>query len=338
MAFDHPEFDQHEEVLWFNDKDSGLRAITALHRVRGRGALGGIRFLPYANAEAALTDVLRLSRAMSYKWALTGLPFGGGKSVVISTQQAKTPGLLRALGRCIDSLNGRYVGAPDVGSCASDMSVVREETQFVAGLPGSDTSVPTAKGLFHAIAAVAKTTLGADSLEGVCVAVQGVGGVGGRLCDHLAQAGVKIKVADVDSALANAVALRCGAEVIAPDQISSEPADIFSPCALGAGLNEQSIACLAAPVVCGAANNQLATPMDAQRLEAAGITWAPDYVVSAGGIIGGACEMGEIDQASCEQRLQEIGQTLLQVLSRARDEQVNTDEAAQRMAREILGE
>ncbi|MEM7707903.1 MAG: Glu/Leu/Phe/Val dehydrogenase dimerization domain-containing protein [Pseudomonadota bacterium] len=337
MAFDHPEFDGHEEVVWFHDAPTGLRAITALHRVRGGSALGGIRFLPYPDDHAALTDVLRLSRAMTYKWALTGLEFGGGKSVVIADPEQKTPDLLHAMGRCIDSLHGRYHGAPDVGSCAEDMAVIRESTQYVAGLPGSDTSVPTAKGLFHAIAAMAKVTLDATDLAGVSVAIQGAGGVGGRLCRHLGEAGAVVKVADVDSRLAEEAAGSCGGEVIPPEQILSERADILSPCALGAVLNEDSIPKLGAKVICGAANNQLAELADADRLLEADVTWAPDYVVSAGGIIGGAREMGIIDDAGCNARLEGIGDTLLKVLDRARREHVNTDQAAKAMAREIIG-
>ncbi|MFK7956762.1 MAG: Glu/Leu/Phe/Val dehydrogenase dimerization domain-containing protein [Lysobacterales bacterium] len=338
MAFDHPEFDGHEEVVWFHDAASGLKAITALHRVRGKAALGGIRFLPYPNENAALTDVLRLSRAMSYKWALTGLGFGGGKSVVIADPATKTPELLRSVGRCIETLGGRYLGAPDVGSSASDMTFVRETTAYVAGLPGSDTAVPTAKGLFHAIEAMARAKLGVSDLTGVCVAVQGAGGVGGRLCHHLAEAGAAVKVADTDASVCAAVVQSTGAEMVDVDQIQRTPADIFSPCALGAVLSQHTIPSLGAQLICGAANNQLAEVDDADRLTAAGITWAPDYVVSAGGILGGAREIGEITEAECEQRLLDIGGTLMKVLDKAEAGSLNTDQAAKAMALEMLGE
>ncbi len=338
MAFDHPEFDGHEKVVWFHDGATGLKAISALHRVRGNAALGGIRFLPYPNEDAALTDVLRLSRAMTYKWALTGLDLGGGKTVVIADPKAKTPDLLRALGRCIDSLGGRYIGAPDVGSCASDMTFVQETTSYVAGLPGSDTAVPTAKGLFHAISAMAQAKLGVSDLSGVCVAVQGAGGVGGRLCGHLAEAGARVKVADIDEAVCADMATRSGVELVEPSQILQTTADILSPCALGAVLNEQTIPTLGAQLICGAANNQLSQPSDAERLTAAGITWAPDYVVSAGGILGAAREIGQITDGECEQRLLDIGDTLVKVLTRSEEAAVSPSQSAETMALEVLGE
>ncbi|MEM9531754.1 MAG: Glu/Leu/Phe/Val dehydrogenase dimerization domain-containing protein [Pseudomonadota bacterium] len=336
MSFDHPEFDGHEQIIWFHDEATGLKAITALHRQRGGAALGGIRFRAYASTDEALTDVLRLSRAMSYKWALSGLAYGGGKSVVIATAEEKTPELLRAMGDCIESLKGRYVGAPDVGSNASDMAIIRERTRHVAGLPGSDTSVPTARGLYYAIESMAQQQLSRDSVAGVHVAVQGLGGVGGRLCRHLADAGVTLTVADVNSELAGQVASDCGGQVVSPEEILAVEADVLSPCALGAVLNEQSIPGIRARLICGAANNQLATPEDAERLRAAGITWAPDYVASAGGIIGGSVELGDIDAEECEARLRGIGTTLAEVLDRAARDGINTDAAAQAMASAIL--
>lgn len=333
MAFDHPEFDAHQQVAYCCDPAVGLRAIIALHRVRSGKALGGIRFFNYPNADAALTDVLRLSRAMSYKWALAGYPMGGGKAVVLLEHPAdKTPELLRSLGRFVAALGGRYICAPDVGSTSQDMAIIREETEHVAGLPGADTSVPTALGLFHGIRAMARAVHGVDSLQGLSVAVQGAGGVGSKLCRHLVEAGARVLVADVDPERAAAVAEATGAEVCPAEKVLSCEVDILSPCAMGGVLNEASIASLKAPAVCGAANNQLATPEDAERLAAANIAWAPDYVVSAGGIIGGTRELGLIDQAECERRLAGIYDTTLKVLDLSKAERVNTDAAARSLA------
>ncbi len=337
MVFEHPEWDGHEEVVYLHDAASGLRAIVALHRVRGGASLGGIRCFPYPDSAAALTDVLRLSRAMTYKWALTGLGWGGGKTAVLADPRTdKTPQLLRALGRAIGRFDGRYRCAPDVGTDADDMVVLREETEHVAGLPGAETSVATAIGLYHALRAMARHVLGRDGLGGVRIAVQGAGGVGSRLCRHLADAGAEVLVADVDAERVAAVCAATGARAIDAATVLAAEVDLLAPCALGGILDERSIPTVRARGICGAANNQLATEVDAERLRRHAIVWAPDYVVSAGGILSGAHELGRIDADELAARLEAIHDTLLEVLERAEREGVSTEGAARAMATEAV--
>ncbi len=335
MVFEHLEWDGHEEILHLHESEVGLRAIIALHRVRGGAALGGIRFRPYESGEAALTDVLRLSRAMTHKWALTGLGWGGGKSVILGDPaRDKSAELLRAFGTAVDRLGGRYLCAPDVGTNADDMAVIREATRYVAGLPGADTSVATAIGLFHGLRAMAERVLGRPSLDGVTIAVQGAGGVGAKLCGHLADAGARVQVADVDRERLRRVCEETGATPVDSDGVLEAEVDLVSPCALGAVLNAASIGRLRARGVCGAANNQLASAADADRLRERGIAWAPDYVVSAGGIISGARELGRIDENEMAARLEGIYDTTLAVLELADAEGITTDAAALRLAHE----
>lgn len=337
MLFDHPEYDDHRQVTYFRDAASGLSAINALHRVRGGAGAGGIRFFPYADDAAALTDVLRLSRAMSYKFALADLTWGGGKTVILGDPaRDKTRDILLAIGRAVESMGGRYVAAPDVGTNADDMAVIREVTDHVAGLPGADTSVATAQGLFHGIRAMARAVLDRDDLEGVSVGVQGAGGVGSKLCVHLAQAGARVLIADIDDEVSTRVAQATGASSVEADGILEAEVDILSPCAMGAVLDAQTIPRVRARAICGAANNQLATPADGDRLLALGIPWAPDYVVSAGGIIGGSEELGEITGEGCKDRLEGIYDTTLRVLDLSRRGAISTDVAAVRMARKIV--
>ena len=288
----YPDFDAHEALHFVTDEKSGLRAIIAMHSTHLGPAAGGTRLWHYAEDSEALTDALRLSRGMSYKNAMAGLPLGGGKAVVLAdTNRTKTPEMLAAFGQAVNSLGGKYVTAEDVGMSVADMIQISRQTKFVAGLPaeggevGGDTGPHTALGVFLGIKAAVKRELGKDSLAGLHIAMQGAGSVASGVSRHAAAEGAKLSIADVDAARAEKLAAETGGSVVAPGDLLSLEADVVSPCALGAILTEDSIAALRTPIVAGAANNQLATPEDGQRLQARGILYAPDYVINAGGII-----------------------------------------------------
>jgi leucine dehydrogenase len=342
--FEAREFDAHELVIFGHDAPTGLKAIVAIHSTTLGPAAGGCRMWPYASQAEAVADVLRLSRGMSYKNAMAGLPFGGGKAVIIGdSRTVKTPELLAAFGRVVDSLRGRYVTAEDVGTTTADMAHVARATRYVAGLgrapgvAGGDPAPKTALGVFLGLKAAVKFRLGRDDLAGLTVAVQGVGGVGYHLCGLLAAAGARLKVADV---LPTAVARVCdefGAAPVAPVRVLEEEADVLAPCALGAILNARTIARLRAPVIAGAANNQLAQTQDGEALRAAGVLYAPDYVINAGGIISVAREYYGGTEAQVIEDIHGIPARLTEIFERARRESRPTSEIADRMARERLG-
>lgn len=343
--WDYPDYDDHEGVHFFRDPDAGLTAIVAIHSTALGPAAGGARFWHYAEPEAAITDALRLSRGMSFKNAMAGLPMGGGKGVVLADAgRAKTPALLAAFGRAVDSLGGRYVTAEDVGMSDADMVAISGETRHVAGLPvgqgaaGGDPGPLTALGVYLGVAAAARRALARESLAGVHVAIQGVGSVGGGLARRLAADGARLTIADADQARAGALAAELGARVVAVDEILRVEADVLSPCALGAILTAESIAALAAPIVAGGANNQLATPEDGARLHARGVLYAPDYVINAGGIINVGLEyLGAGDRAEVESRIGQIPGRLDQVW----DESAATGDpaalVADRIAMRLIG-
>ena len=316
-----PDFDAHESVHLFCDPESGLQAIIAIHSTALGPAGGGVRFWHYAHSDAAITDALRLSRGMSYKNAMAGLPMGGGKGVVLAdAARTKTPGLLKAFGRAIESLGGRYVTAEDVGMSDLDMVTIASETRHVAGLPvasgraGGNPGPSTALGVYLGVKAAARRGLGAADMRGVHVAIQGVGSVGGGLARLLAADGARLTLADVEPARARALAEELGAATIGAEEILGIEADIVSPNALGAVLNEQAIGFLKTKVVAGGANNQLATREDGGRLHARGITYAPDYVINAGGIINVCLEyLGQGDRAEVEARIHKIPERLDQI-------------------------
>ena len=300
----YPDFDAHEALHFVTDEASGLRAIIAMHSTHLGPAGGGSRFWHYADDSDALTDALRLSRGMSYKNAMAGLPLGGGKAVILaSADRTKTPDMLAAFGRAVDGLGGRYVTAEDVGMSVADMIEVARQTKYVAGLPvdsgvGGDPGPHTSLGVFLGIKAAVKHALGKDSLDGLHIALQGAGSVAGGVARHACAEGARLSVADVDSARAQALATLCNATVVDPGEIMALDADVFSPNALGAILDEESIAALKAPIVAGGANNQLKTREDGQRLMDRGILYAPDYVINAGGIINVSTEYlrdGDVD-------------------------------------------
>ena len=330
----------HEQVVFGQDDDSGLRCIIAIHSTALGPALGGTRFHPYPDDDAALTDVLRLSRAMSYKAACAGLDVGGGKAVIIGDPATdKSEPLLRAYGRMIASLGGRYVTACDVGTYPADMEVISRETRWATGRPAShggagDSGILTALGVFVSMQACAHDRWGSRSLSGRHVAVQGLGKVGRRLVEHLLEDGAKVTVTDVDEDALARVADQDGVDAVAPDEIHDVDADVFSPNALGAVLTEDTIPRLQVEVVCGGANNQLATDEDDNRLAERGILYAPDYVVNAGGLITVSDELDPLghSEARATAKVEHIGDTLLEIFAESREAGVTTEEAAERVA------
>ena len=338
-----PDFDAHEALHFIHDEATGLNAIIALHSTHLGPAAGGVRFWHYGDADDALTDALRLSRGMSYKNAMAGLPLGGGKAVVLANQdKAKSPDLLAAYGRAVDSLGGKYVTAEDVGMSVADMIEVRRQTRFVAGLPveggavGGDPGPHTSLGVFLGLKAAVRRALARDSVSGLHIALQGAGSVATGVAMHAAAEGARLSVADVDAGRAKKLAADTGATIVDPDHIMTLEADVFSPNALGAILTEESIAALNAPVVAGGANNQLATPQDGARLMERGILYAPDYVINAGGIINVSSEyLGEGDAAVVRSRIEAIPGRLEEIWAESalngRDPAAVADSIAQRL-------
>ncbi len=343
--WDLPDFDDHQSVHFFRDTDSGLTAIIAIHSTHLGPAAGGVRFWHYSDDERAVIDALRLSRGMSYKNAMAGLPIGGGKAVILSAKDgAKSPEMLRAFGRAIDSLGGAYTTAEDVGMTDDDMVVISEETRHVSGLPvasdaaGGDPGPSTALGIYLGIKAAARRALGKDSLEDVHVAIQGTGSVGGGTARRLAADGARLTLADTNAARVSALADELGATVVGVDEILAVEADVVSPCALGAVLTAETIAGLNCAIVAGGANNQLATPEDGQRLHDRGVLFAPDYVINAGGIINvGLQFLGHGDRKEVEKRVGQIPDRLEQVWQESDESGDPASEVADRMARRLIG-
>ena len=344
-VWDLPDFDAHEGVHFFSDPASGLRAIIAIHSTHLGPAAGGTRLWHYADSNEAVTDALRLSRGMSFKNAMAGLPVGGGKGVILAdAARTKTPEMLAAFGRAIESLGGRYVTAEDVGMGEADLVAIGRETRHVSGLPvgeghaGGDPGPSTAMGIFLGVKAAIRHALGKDSARGVHVAIQGVGSVGGGLARLLAGEGARLILADVDQARAAKLADELGASTVGADDILSTEADVVSPCALGAILTADSIAGLRAPIVAGGANNQLATPEDGDLLHARGILYAPDYVINAGGIINVTLEyLGQGDRAEVEARLEQIPHRLETIWAESADNGETAARVADRMAMALIG-
>ena len=345
-VWDYPDFDAHEGLHLFTDPASGLRAVIAVHSTALGPAAGGVRFWHYADDSRAVTDALRLSRGMSYKNAMAGLELGGGKGVVLAPAPGAviTEAQLQAFGRAVESLGGRYVTAEDVGMSEARMKVIAQHTRYVSGLPvaqgaaGGDPGPYTAHGVYLGVKAAAKRGLGTDDMKGVRVAIQGTGSVGGGLARLLAKDGAVLTIADVDRARAEALAAQIGASVAAPEAILSTDADIVSPNALGAILTETSIAQLKARIVAGGANNQLATREDGRRLHEAGVVYAPDYVINAGGIINVGLEyLGHGDDAEVMARIATIPGRLDQVWNEAAATGDPTADVADRIARRLIG-
>ena len=340
----YSDFDAHEALHFVTDEASGLRAIIAMHSTHLGPAAGGSRFWRYADDSDALTDALRLSRGMSYKNAMAGLPLGGGKAVIIANDDSPKSGeLLAAFGRAVDSLGGKYVTAEDVGMSVADMIEIARQTKFVAGLPvetgvGGDPGPHTSLGVFLGIKAAVKRALGKDSLDGLHIALQGAGSVAGGVARHAAAEGARLTIADVDSARAEALGKLCNATVIDPSEIMSIEADVFSPNALGAILDETTIAALNVPIVAGGANNQLKTQADGQRLMERGILYAPDYVINAGGIINVSTEyLRDGDSNLVRERIAGIPGRLETIWSESASSRRDPAAVADAMAQKLIG-
>jgi len=344
-VWDLPDFDAHEGVHFFSDVASGLCAVIAIHSTHLGPAAGGTRLWHYADANDAVTDALRLSRGMSFKNAMAGLPVGGGKGVILADKaRTKTPEMLAAFGRAIESLGGRYVTAEDVGMGEADLVAIGKETRHVSGLPvgeghaGGDPGPSTAMGVFLGVKAAIRHALRKESAQGVHVAIQGVGSVGGGLARLLAAEGAKLTLADVDQARAAKLAAELGGAAVDAAQILSVEADVVSPCALGAILTADSIARLNTPIVAGGANNQLALPEDGDRLHARGILYAPDYVINAGGIINVTLEyLGQGDRAEVQARLKQIPGRLETIWAESETTGETAARVADRMAMKLIG-
>ena len=343
-VFSLSDFADHEQVVFVSDDKSGLKAIIAVHNSNLGPALGGCRMWPYASEEEAVRDVLRLSRGMTYKSAMANLKLGGGKSVIIGNPRTqKTPELLAAFARALEQLNGRYIAAEDSGTSVADMKYMTQFTQHVAGIHdkpsdegtrSGDPSPATAYGTFIGIKAAVKEKLGRDSLEGLRVAVQGVGNVGFDLARQLKAAGVQLWVTDIHREPLLQAGKELGATVVAPDEIFGLDVDVFAPCALGAILNDSTIPQLKAKVVAGASNNQLAEPRHGVELMKRGILYAPDYVINAGGIIDVYHERIGFDRAALLKHIEGIHDNLMEVFERACKEERPTGEVADAIAEE----
>ena len=341
----YPDFDAHEALHFVTDEKSGLRAIIAMHSTHLGPAAGGTRLWHYAEDSEALTDALRLSRGMSYKNAMAGLPLGGGKAVVLADQsRTKTPEMLAAFGRAVNSLGGKYVTAEDVGMSVADMIEISKQTKFVAGLPveggavGGDPGPHTSLGVFLGIKAAVKRALGKDSLNGLHIALQGAGSVAGGVALQAAAEGARLSIADVDRDRAEKLAAKTGGTVVTPDDILCIEADVVSPCALGAILTEHSIGRLNTPIVAGGANNQLATPQDGERLQARGILYAPDYVINAGGIINvSTAYLGDGGPDLVRSRIEAIPGRLEQIWAESAATGHNPAAVADAMAQKLIG-
>ena len=328
----------HEQLLVCTDPAVGLKAFIAIHDTTLGPACGGCRIWPHPTEEAALEDVLRLSRAMTYKSALAGLDLGGGKALIIADPRVdKTEALFRSFGRSIDTLGGKFIVAEDVGATPEDMVHVAKETDHVVGLPlehggSGETSIMTGLGVYLGMKACAQEKWGNDSLNGKTIAIQGYGHVAENLAPYLIAEGANLVVTDIfPDALQRAEAL--GARTVAPDEIYDVDCDIFSPNALGGVINPRTIPRLRCPIIAGGANNQLSSPEDAKTLARRGILYAPDYVINAGGIINASCEVGmAYDEALARQKTEGIYNTIQRVLRMAADDDITTAQAADLLA------
>jgi leucine dehydrogenase len=351
MAFwTEADFDDHELVELVHDSKSGLVAIIALHSTHLGAAAGGTRFWHYAAPDAAMRDALRLSRGMSYKNAMAGLPMGGGKAVVLlDAKGSKTHEMLAAFGDAVDALRGRYVTAEDVGASEADMVAIHRRTPHVCGLPVEDGSVGgdpgpfTAMGIYHGIKAAVAHKLGKKGVKGVRVAIQGCGSVGGGVARLLAKDGARLTVSDIDTRRAKTLAKEVDGEAVTADQVMSVACDVFSPNALGAVLDEEGVARLDCAIVAGGANNQLARPEHGEQLHARGVLYAPDYVINAGGIInvsleylcrqhGTPCDINEV-----RKRIAQIPERLVEIWRESEGSNRSPGVVADAMARKLIG-
>jgi leucine dehydrogenase len=339
------DFDAHEDLHFVWNEECGLKAIIAVHSTHLGPAAGGCRYWRYDDPTDAVKDALRLSRGMSYKNAMAGLPLGGGKAVIIADDNhPKTPEMLHVFGKAVDHLCGRYVTAEDVGMSVADMIEIRRQTPFVAGLPveddevGGDPGPHTSLGVYLGIKAAVRRALGKDSLNGLQIALQGAGSVATGVALHAAKEGARLSIADVHQDKARKLADATGGKVVSTDEILGLEADVLSPCALGGIFDEQSIAALRVPVVAGGANNQLATPEDGPRLKARGILYAPDYVINAGGIINVCTEyLRDGDASLVRKRIEGIPDRLEQIWAESAESGRDPASVADAMAQRLIG-
>jgi leucine dehydrogenase len=332
----------HEQVVFCEDRRAGLKAIIAIHDTTLGPALGGTRMWPYKNEEEALRDVLRLSRGMTYKAAAAGLNLGGGKAVIIGDPRTdKSEALFRLFGRFVESLNGRYITAEDVGTSVHDMEYIFMETKYVTGVApahggSGDPSPVTALGVFQAMKAALKSTYSSESFAGKRVALQGLGNVGRSLLESLVKAGAKVTVTDIDEERCERARREHGVEVVGPEAIYDVACDVFSPNALGAILNDQTIPRLKCKIICGGANNQLAEERHAKVLTDKGMLYCPDYVVNAGGLINVYVEMEGYVRDRALRMAEGIYGNLERVIKIAKEQGVTTAEAADRFAEQRI--
>ncbi|TYB77026.1 Glu/Leu/Phe/Val family dehydrogenase [Bizionia myxarmorum] len=338
-VFGQQSFDNHEQVVFCNDKDTGLKAIIGIHNTVLGPALGGTRMWNYANEWEAVNDVLRLSRGMTYKSAITGLNLGGGKAVIIGDAKTqKTPELMRKFGEFVHSLSGKYITAEDVGMTTADMDTVREVTPYVTGisesLGGSGNPSPiTAYGVFMGMKAAAKFKFGSDVLEGKSVFVQGIGNVGEALVEHLVDEGANVTISDISKDRLEQVRSKYGVSIYDGNDIYSETMDIYAPCALGATINDDTVQKIKAQVIAGAANNQLAVEQKHGKiLQERGIVWAPDFLINAGGIINVYAELEGYDRKEIMRKTENIYNTTLEILNNAKANHITTLNAAMNIA------
>lgn len=329
----------HEQLLLSHDPSCGYFGIVAIHDTTLGPALGGTRFWHYESTADAITDALRLARGMTYKSAVAGINLGGGKAVIVGdNKRADREALFRAHGRFIETLNGRYITAEDIGTSPADMEYIKLETDHVAGLLGlsGDPSPVTAYGVYVGIKAAAKDRWGNDSLAGRRVAVQGAGKVAYHLCRHLHAEGVRIVVTDIDPEKVRRVVAETGAEAVAPEAIYDQPADVYAPCALGATINDDTLGRLKVEIIAGGANNQLAENRHGDELESRGILYAPDYVINGGGVINVYGELHRWPAERAQKKAGEIYDTLLRIFAIAREERIPTYRAADRLAEQRI--
>ncbi|MCQ6273761.1 branched-chain amino acid dehydrogenase [Bacillus sp. V3B] len=340
--FKYMETYDYEQLVFCQDRQSGLKAIIAIHDTTLGPALGGTRMWTYESEEAAVEDALRLARGMTYKNAAAGLNLGGGKTVIMGDpRKDKSEELFRAFGRYIQGLNGRYITAEDVGTTVEDMDIIHEETNFVTGISpaygsSGNPSPVTAYGVYRGMKAAAKAAFGTDSLEGKVIAIQGIGNVAYSLCHHLHNEGAKLVVTDINKeAVQRAVEEFC-ATVVQPDEIYGVECDIYAPCALGATINDRTIPQFKAKVIAGSANNQLKDPKHGDRIHEMGIVYAPDYVINAGGVINVADEMYGYNSERALKKVETIYNNIEKVLAISKRDHIPTHVAADRMAEERI--
>lgn len=332
----------YEQLVFCQDKQSGLKAIIAIHDTTLGPALGGTRMWTYESEEAAIEDALRLARGMTYKNAAAGLNLGGGKTVIIGDpRKDKNEEMFRAFGRYIQGLNGRYITAEDVGTTVEDMDIIHDETDFVTGISpafgsSGNPSPVTAYGVYKGMKAAAKAAFGTDSLEGKTVAVQGVGNVAYNLCRHLHEEGAKLIVTDINKEAVERAVAEFGARAVDPDDIYSQECDIYAPCALGATINDDTIPHLKAKVIAGAANNQLKETRHGDRIHDMGIVYAPDYVINAGGVINVADELYGYNSERALKKVEGIYGNIERVLEISKRDRIPTYLAADRLAEERI--